>query len=408
MYLIFNNSLKLNLILLYVFIFFIPIDMVNGLLIRNVGFSFSIYVKLLMLTVVLVFLLRTRYQLLISILTLIAILVYSASAAVHSELVYFDTGFSILKFVSVFIYGAFFIYILKRYGEKKLIRVIIYTYLFLLLNTFLGMIGFGFPMYGDDFSGIGTRGLIFAGNELGVVTLIAGCLLMSHHILHKHYLIYSLIGISLIFNSLMLGSKVAMLGSMLIFIGFSFIHFCQEVRRLKLSLKLGFLVFLFAGFVILLSHYVVSGFFHTNIGTRILHFYQNYDFLTFLLSGRDLRISHGIEVYVNHYSLSEVLFGSSRLAIYSESDFFDVLFVYGLVGLLFVLTLFLCLIFLCVLKSKVNPYALYILFMLILLFLIANIAGHAIVSGTASFMLAMLVAFIFYDKSDSHESSIGF
>lgn len=389
------------------FKFFIPIDMLNGYLLRSFNISFSLYLKFVVLVILVFILIRTAFKVHTIALLLCTSLVFFLSGVLHADLSYLDNDYGIFKFSSIYIFGLFFAHMIKLGYVDKVVMVIKCTYFFILVNTLFGMAGLGYPMYGSGLSAIGTRGLIFAGNELGFLASIAGGFLTFVFLLKKRYLLFVLVGLSMIVNALLLASKVAMLGAIILPIVSLFVYTLYELRKRKVSPRLFILIVAIImlglpGFAYYIQHY----FLHSEIASRNAYFIDNLGLVTGLLSGRDARIFWGLEVYLTQFGPVEMLFGGGEKAIYAESDFFDILFLYGFFGLCFSLSVFLVPFGIAVLRLNVNPYAGYLIFIFLFSFGVSMAAGHAIVSGLASLVFGAATSFLSINATRSHEKGL--
>lgn len=410
-------KISLRLLILSLFILFIPIDMINGVIIRNGLFSVSPIYKVLVLALCVFYIIKHKqyFSLNISIIVLIFyITIYLIVTEEISES--FKNLDMIIKFISIFIFYQFFNIVLTYNNEKKLFLVAKVTFWVLVVNTLIGMFGYGYPMYGTTEKGIGTVGLIYAGNELGVAVIVTSAIYMMYLIENKSYIHFLSVGFILLIMSVAIGSKVTLFGGLVILFIFPLLKMHKNMNKLKISKK-DFVIANINALAILLSTFVLMMYilFESDLGGRINYFYERVDLITLLFSNRNIWALEALEAFSNLYSIFDVFFGSSFMEwsyVLShnkrtiEIDFFDFLMLYGLTGVVVVFGILLSILWKVIKNRKNNFYSSYVIFLLILLFAISFTAGHTFNSGTAGFLIAILLSIgNLKNKVEYHENS---
>jgi len=402
-----NNQNKISLVVLisFFFIFFIPIDMINGFLIRNNFPSLSAFYKSLVLLFVSIYLLKAKKPLyvigiilLILFFILLHLLTLSYTYNVFSGLNMF------IRFCAILLFYLFFIELIKKQKIKYIFIIVYFSFWFLVLNIILGAIGYGYGMYGGNGEdSIGTRGLIFAGNEIGGAIIVSGAIIMLKLIEENNYLKFFIYGIILIFMGGLMASKVSILGSILLLFFFPLLKLFKSFKNFRIPKR----VFIYSQLMLLVIPIIsVYGIYYalykSNLIDRLLFFYQRVDLLTFIFSSRNIWAEEAINVFSNKYNLTNVFFGTgidwfkyisgNKLV---EIDPIDLLMSYGIIGFGIIFGILFYIIF--DFFRKTNPYSVYIIFTIFLLLSISLTAGHILTSGTAGFLIAILMALGKYD-----------
>ena len=256
---------------------------------------------------------------------------------------------------------------------------VIFISIFFVLNIILTWFGFGNTNYGfyNELIPYGSKGIYPSGNEFGI----------SFFIIFTTYAIYNTSQLLIIFSSIVTG--------FLIFTKFSL--FTSFYILITTLFKFNFLKSLKFFFCL---PFILVPLYHFIIPLFVQKFTYDYSIskslISFLLSGRDIRI---IESFKNFYDsdLITILFGEGfynvkygkNLILFTENDFFDILFIYGLVGLLL---LIITTIYIFIISLKITPKSFFILFPLVLL---AITGGHVIYNTIAP----PLIIFAIYKKS---------
>ncbi|MEA2019016.1 MAG: O-antigen ligase family protein [Campylobacterota bacterium] len=310
----------------------------------------------------------------------------------------------LIRFSAILLFYLFFIDFVKKENLKYLFNIANFSFSFLVLNIFLGTLGFGYGMYGGDSeNAIGTRGFIFAGNEIGGAILTSGAIIMFKLIEEDSYLKFFIFGIVLIAMGGLLASKVSILGAIILFFFFPLLKAFKNFKNFKIPKK----DFIYAN-LMLLSVPIISAYgiyyvlYESNLINRLSYFYEKLDFVTFIFSSRNIWAEEAINVFSNTYSIINIFFGTgvewfkyisgNKLV---EIDPIDFLMNYGVIGFSIVFGTIFYIIF-TVIKNN-NPYSIYITFTIFLLLAISSMGGHILASGTSGFLIALLMALGKYD-----------
>lgn len=389
----------------YFFLVFIPIDMINGILIRIGLPSLSAAYKLITLLLVSLYLFKVKKQLyVIGVLLTIFFYLFLYLLFLDDINSLFSGLNMLIRFSAILLFYLFFIDFVKKENLKYLFNIANFSFSFLVLNIFLGTLGFGYGMYGGDSeNAIGTRGFIFAGNEIGGAILTSGAIIMFKLIEEDSYLKFFIFGIVLIAMGGLLASKVSILGAIILFFFFPLLKAFKNFKNFKIPKK----DFIYAN-LMLLSVPIISAYgiyyvlYESNLINRLSYFYEKLDFVTFIFSSRNIWAEEAINVFSNTYSIINIFFGTgvewfkyisgNKLV---EIDPIDFLMNYGVIGFSIVFGTIFYIIF-TVIKNN-NPYSIYITFTIFLLLAISSMGGHILASGTSGFLIALLMALGKYD-----------
>lgn len=282
------------------------------------------------------------------------------------------------------------------------------AFILLIINQSLGFLGLGKAFYHEGYgNATGTKGFIYAGNELTILTLVLGFIISTyfkHQGKHFKNLFLFIIFLLLAFS---MTSKTVLGGVVFVFL----IPYLSHVKKYISAKWFKRLVWLFAiGIPILIIGFMIglqkSGFIDDiNRSARV----NNHDFLTILLSNRNNFVVEGWEAFTQHYSFIERFFGLgneyylSLVNNIAEIDFITWLFSAGIFGLLMLLFIIIYW-FLNAQSHKKNknyPYAQPVFIFLIFICIAANLAGHIFSSGIAAFQIGFTIALIFYKQPKS-------
>lgn len=251
---------------------------------------------------------------------------------------------------------------------------------------FAQITGLGNSTYGYGF---GTKGFFASGNAIGAYIGICALLLFSL----KQYKVYTHVNQAwfLIFaiSTALIGSKTAMLFSALQLL---VMMWYSRFRLVWVALFVTILLFLLPKLIDVFSV----------VFDIVVKRYQNADsIITFLGSGRVGYVEGAFEVFnPQEHHILRMIFGSGAYLSYQdprfaiqydtlETDIFDVLFMYGIIGVMMYVGLLLTILY------KLVRYPLMVLGLL-LLALHSILAGHVLFNGQTSACLAMFIAMASY------------
>lgn len=280
------------------------------------------------------------------------------------------------------------------------------SFFFICINQGLGILGFGQAFYHEGYANAtGTKGFIWAGNELTILVLSLAFLIFNFYNQQgKHFRNILLFGIFAVL-SFTITSKTVLAGVILVFL-------IPYLSKIRLKIKTRWFRRL-VSLLILGIPIVLYGFYY---GLRKSGFKENLaystkvnqaDFWTVLLSNRNNFAIQGWDYFVNYLNFFEKLTGLGEgyyLEIaeeIAEIDFVTLLFSGGILSL--VLLLFIIYYWLVnaslLTKQKAFVFAKPVLVFIVFICVAGNTAGHVFNSGIAGFYTAMGVALMFYKIS---------
>jgi hypothetical protein len=395
-----------NYILLFLVTYYLLVDSVNGFLLRQGFFSISLLYKFLILGMLfLYFFNKQSTQLIIGIL-LLYMLVHTFM--IGNPLVAGSGLIFLVRFFLIVMLYQFFLCLLNNHKENHLIYFVKVSYCILVINLLLGGMGFGYAQYGEGReSEIGTRGFLYAGNELVAAVITSGSILLMYLIEKRKYLLFSIIGILTVFMGALLASKASLLATLLIILFFPMIKALSRLNSLKI-LKSDF--YYFSAILFTIPIIAIGSFYYAlymgNLIVRWEYFYNKVDLVTFLMSNRNVWHQQAMDGFINHYTLTQWFFGSGNTWwVYisgnngTEIDLIDFLMTYGIVGVLITYGFWLYVIKRSFSNRANNPYFGYVVFMLLLLLGLSLTSGHIMNSGIAGPLIAGLLAMANYKRS---------
>jgi hypothetical protein len=402
-----NYKVKTIHLFSLIFMLFIPIDMINGILLRSGYPSLSAAYKSIVLIFLCIYLLKHQKQLYIFGIFLITSLFLFIHTFILKDV---DLALSsidmLFKFIAIIIFYLFFLELLKQQQIEYLFFIAWISFLFLAFNIFLGALGFGYGMYGGNSeSAIGTKGFIFAGNELGAAVIISGAIVMIKTLEDNYYLRFFILGLLMLILSALMASKVSMLGVILLFFMFPLLKAFKNLNNFKLPKKDFYysnIMFIMVPLLSIIGVYYAL--YESNLISRLSFFYEKMDLITLIFSNRNIWALEALEAFKN-YEPIELLFGTGRdwWQYISENkiveiDPLDFLMTYGIMGFLFIFGTIFFILYKAIKNRRNNPYSIYIIFILLLLLAMSLTAGHILNSGTAGFLIAITMALANYNE----------
>ena len=255
-------------------------------------------------------------------------------------------------------------------------------------SLFFGVItGLGIDTYTGG--GLGTKGFFASGNSLGLYLGLGTIFLINIRKYHVgEYINLTWVGVLfLIGSTIFVGTKTAVILAAL-----SLIQFLYNTR-----MKWFFIV-VFSVLFFLFFNKISEAF--QNAFTVLVFRYNNApSFIYFLGSGRIDYVLDAFNILYSQDSFAvRFLFGSGSFLSYQnpieieafdtlETDFFDILFMYGFLGLLVYLTLFFYMFKKSFPEKKIS-------LIIILLFGHSAIAGHVLFNGMSGFFVSILFVII--------------
>lgn len=289
-------------------------------------------------------------------------------------------------------------------GLKKAIhRMVRRSYIFLSINMFLGLLGLGMAFYNHGFSNaVGSRGYIYAGNELTILVLALAFIMGTHLYYNKKYVEWGFTFLVFMIISFLITSKTVLGGTILVFLIPVLSNIRFPIKRIWME-RATILVAIAIPIVSFLFYFGIST---SGIVDKIAYSMKrnDYDILTVALSNRNNFVRQGWEVYTQEYPFLGKLIGYGQqyhlqLSGHSaEVDFFSLLFASGILGLVTLLVLLLYWIVNAFNLSRIKGYgyARSVLVFVLFLTLVANLSGHIFGSGIAGIFIGMSIAIMFY------------
>jgi len=402
-----NIKFTIESILIFLFSIFILLDMINGYLLRNGFFSISLILKSLTFLLTIIYLITFKKSL-NKIIYVIGIIIFYlfVHLFITSNIIMTLKGLDwLIKFLSVVVFYIFFSKLIVENKVDKIFKIVTYSFVFLCINFIIGFLGYGYPMYEGGGVSMGTRGFIFAGNEISVAIIVSGAILQMYFLEQRKYLKFLLISILMLSMGGLLTAKVAILASILITLGFTLIKASEKLKHLKINIiDFKFSLIILVLLPIISFIFIYYALFVSGLINRFSYFYNKLDIITFLLSKRNIWAIEAIHSFYDKYSIFNVFFGASKnwFQFISgnkmvEIDILDFLMTYGIVGVVLSYGFLFLLLFKNYL-NKLNPYKRYISFTIILLIGISCTSGHVLASGTAGFLIACLLSLVNYKR----------
>ena len=213
-------------VVFFLFSIYLVVDSINGFMLREGLPSVSMPYKLM-----LIFLSCALFCLYFHVIYLsVFILFFILYGVVCFGLSQSFTGMDwLIKFFSiVFFYHYFKMFFLSKEGGYDDF-LILYSVCFIILsfNVCLGLFGIGYSSYAS--SGLGSKGFIYAGNELGFAIVLSASVLLAKLITERRFAFYCLVSLSLIFISALSAVKVAFVSSFFLVLFFPFLSLFRHV-----------------------------------------------------------------------------------------------------------------------------------------------------------------------------------
>lgn len=403
-----GKTMNINTLVLILMFMLLPIDMVNGILLKNninLPLSLAQFHKVIIIFFIFASFLYKPNKLTLCLGLFLLLLIPS----LFQVLIQFKGSFllndtiKITRYLaSVFAFLFFVDYVKKGNGFNLLFKLVKFSYIIFSINILLKYFGFGYPMY--SFNNVGSKGFFFAGNETSVILIILssiiGYKLWLNHDVKRYFLFF----LFTMFIGFTISSKTGMLGVII-----AFLLMPVKLDRLKFSTKkmirmLFVVLFLIPILIIIGAKVLVN----SPIFLRFEFFWKKLDFVTFIFSHRNKFFADGLKIYIEKYNFIEKLIGvgQTRYEMLNgntiiEIDAVDIFFAYGFLGF----SLFILLIVFIWLQARrlreigSYPYAGFVALMILILLGISTIAGHVYSSGMAAMFLGLLFSLMYIKKN---------
>jgi len=398
---------KLDALIVLLMFALLPIDMINGIMLRNaiiLPITLGQVFKLIIIAVLFFRFFIFNFKLLVTSFLMFLMLL---APTFYQILIHVDASFlfsDIIK-VSKYLTPLFSFFFFRDYINrqdaielKQLFKLVRFSYIILVVNILIKYIGLGYPMY--RYGDIGSKGFFYAGNETSALLIILSAIL-AHSILltSKRWKFYAFMTFSLVVG-ISIGSKTGVLGILLLML---LIPIKQSSIRLssKGLQKLNYKLFAYVpliGFGAWLALKSSAGY------ERISYFWNKLDVLTFVFSHRNFFFLDAYKVFKEKYKLMEMFIGVGQTKYeflnnskIIEIDIADIFFTYGLMGILLFIFLIEKLLTKSFRFSKIKEYkhTNFVFLMVFILLGISSISGHVFSSGMSAIFIGLLFSLMY-------------
>ncbi|MCC7303921.1 glycosyltransferase [bacterium] len=270
----------------------------------------------------------------------------------------------------------------------------------IMTNIVLGLLGYGYTQYAVNY---GYKGFFFSGNEMALALIATSAILL--YVLYEQKKITLAVAFSVVLlflgpvqgmKTLLLGLPFVAIATPLLLYGKRIIEHIQEFSKKKKQWAIVGVIGIVVAAVGIL--YMISPQFFIRFG----EIYKRSGFVSAVLSERDKYLEIGWKIYTEHNTLPQKLFGvgerqaQENMLLYRrttktiEMDFFDLLFTFGFVTLLYY---WLWITFIIHHAKQPNLGSHFVVLINILLMSLSLLTGHAVYSTFFITYWAMLNAF---------------
>lgn len=372
--------------------FYLIVDSIAGILITRGLPNFGQIYKFLIIFMMLIHIILTKYEklLLISFLfSLLFVILFNCFFVYFSN---FSQSFSVIfKIICIFV---FYFYFMDYFETEKIYKIMEINYFVFVINIFLGILGFGKATYSAGMEdGIGTTGFFFAGNEVSYTFICLSFWFISN-VKRRKMLAYCFT----VLLSIFIGTKACMLVALLL----CFIDIIYSVRPRKRKYiffcLIIFTILLCVGIYVFLQDNPLYKFISYKLKQQSK---GDYPVLNALLSGRITQLFKATNLYMENFSFNNFLFGMGYPAHLKriEMDFFEIYLYFGIFLLVFEVFFYIYLLY----KAYACKDKKLFMFNLICIFL-SFLAGHIVYSLMGGVFFAILNARNIGKKTDSGEN----
>lgn len=311
------------------------------------------------------------------------------------------------KYLIILISFFYFKVVLSTVNKHEIPKYFVWiklSYILLAINLSLKLVGLGYPMYTNG--NIGSRGFFIAGNEISALLLIlSGILAYYYWVINKNIRLFVVYGLVSFILGLLISSKTGMLGIVLIhaLIILSTIRFDLKDKRgiKRLFYAIGAVLIVFLGIALFVQNSAIM--------ERYLFFWYKMDFLTFILSSRNIYLAEMLPIFETSYTTVEKWIGVGNYRFEAlanqiiEIDILDILFTYGYLGVFLfcgLLVIYSSNIVKLMKNGVVFIYAKLSLICCSLLVILSCLSGHIFNSGIAGIFIGFVLSLAYYKKSD--------
>ncbi len=385
--------------IIYFFAFFyLVVDTINGITIRNFDFSVSQIYKSIYLLLVLCWFIYMRIYKPIYILLVFLCLIFIHLFYIDNVSYVIEDVLMASRFMTIVFSYYFFrtqLLINPNYFVKVK-RLFYFLFFVLLVNLFFGYLGFGYAQYTPLGLNMGTRGWFKPGNEVNLVFIVISLFLLSYVQIRRKRVLTIYLSLFIIFIGITLFSRAAIIGSIIIVLGTQIINLFSN-RRLKTVNQ-----FIVLGIVLILSGSLIINYFLYK--KMAINYYGDITETSVLISaliddkGRAKQKDNVMEEFYSNPKSSKFLFGASSEIIVQagtvEIDHVHIFAVFGISGIILIYGFYMNMIIISIKNKLVNNsrFAVYNVLGIILILSIGAIAGHVMTSGLAGIIMGTYFA----------------
>lgn len=367
------------------FALWILVDSFNGFaVVNNIAVRPSRIFKFIVFAIVMVRLIRFEgIKIIIFFLIPYVIILFVNSYYVNADPI--DTLTLLLKPLSnitFFLYGRHIAINNSEYFEKKFWKVFIFGFVMLLTNILLGLMGYGYHVYGGGDNGIGVKGFLYAQNEISGLIVYLYPLMLYYIRFHYSRIIYYIFCVLCCFMSFSIGTKVGLV----VAITSCFVVTYYLGSKIE---KVSMIIFGVSGviFGVVYIYYLLTLKFDFLV--RFMYFYEQNGLVDAITSGRLHFLEERFDVFYRMDFLSRLFGWGGNEDFVCEMDPFDAILQFGYIGGIINVLLFLYLIIVPRLGQQKNKYKQIMIFCNTLLVLIAVFSGHIFFSSMAGLFIAL-------------------
>lgn len=372
---------EIDIVLCYLFLVWLIVDMMNGLLL-NSGFNMPIsqVFKLIIFAILFLRLLQLGY-----LRSLILGLLYISVYVLHIILINESIGASLLLASKLILTVLIYLYFRKlvEINDKKFVNysyhLLLLSYWIVAINILIGLIGIGYYTYPDE--KIGYKGFFFAGNEMGglLVVLIPFYLYISFFSCKNT--IYFAACIFSIIISFLLGTKSVILIGIL---SVGVISWMYGSKKAKVIILFTACIIVAIG-IMILSSILDSG--ALELLNRMEYSYNEGGITSMVFSGRDVFWKNESQEFYQSDFVSQLFgLGGNRTV---EQDHRDSLLNFGYIGFFFVYSFYMYLFVRSIKNRRNNTYGKIVVLTNVMLLGMSFIAGHIIYSSMAGLYISL-------------------
>lgn len=357
--------------------------------------------KLILLTFVVIRLSKIKNILIYSFICILYISIYFLHTAL-SNIDFFSPILLLSKFLSLIFFYCYFKFSIRHFPEltiSKTLKVFIISWIIIVINIILGLMGLGIPSYGEDSEGMGVKGFFYAANELGgiLAVLVPFIVYLIYVRLSglKAFISYTIV----LLTGICIGTKSCILVCLSSIIIVPILYMPPQKRRKTLF-------FIVLGLCILLP-FIINLIMDSSLASidKWIYSYNKGGILSLIFSGRHEFWETQKEDFFNSNIFIQ-FFGMGIQGKPIERDHLDSLLMFGYLGLIITVSILFYFLLIAYRNRYNNSLVKVVLFSNILVIGIGYMAGHVWFSAMASLYIALINMFTFvHDKEVIFASS---